>query len=201
MQLKLHVNNMKTRLSQPQILLLKGMLRRKIEHFLKKPIQEKLGISEMNLKSTVCIFDFCKCEHLNMHPRLYILFLVDKSMTNGGSKGGGLPCPFLKIEKKYPDFAKKSALILEKCALFVRIYGLNSPLKCNFKSILEKTFSPAVPFFCVSHMKRLSMCPHSKKLPLPRKKLPLLPGCAPALISFPHKVHNIRTEKQISIPS
>ena len=26
---------------------------------------------------TICIFDFCK----NMNPRLYILFLVDKSMT------------------------------------------------------------------------------------------------------------------------
>ena len=27
---------------------------------------------------------------------------------------GVLPCPFLKIEKKFPDFAKKSAYIMEK---------------------------------------------------------------------------------------
>ena len=31
--------------------------------------------------------------------------------------GGGLPCPFLKIEKKCPDFGKK--------ALIVSILGLN----------------------------------------------------------------------------
>ena len=31
-----------------------------------------------------------------------------------GGRGGGLPCPFLKTEEKCPDFAKKSALILEK---------------------------------------------------------------------------------------
>ena len=62
---------------------IKGMLRRNIERFLKSRIYEKLGISEMKLlkKScfffqfpTVCIFDFFE----NMNPRLYILFLVDK---------------------------------------------------------------------------------------------------------------------------
>ena len=51
--------------------------------------------------------------------------------------GGSLPCHFLKIESKCPDFAKKSAQILEK-ALFVGIYRLNSHLKCSFKSTLEK---------------------------------------------------------------
>ena len=61
------------------------MLRRNIEHFLKKKkqkkkhIYEKLGVSEMNffLFPTVCIFYFRK----NMDPRPYILFLVDKSVT------------------------------------------------------------------------------------------------------------------------
>ena len=42
----------------------------------------------------------------------------------------------------YPNFAKKIALILEKGAPFMYIYELNShlnsPLKCSFKSILEK---------------------------------------------------------------
>ena len=60
----------------------KGMLHRNIEHFMKKRICEKLGISEKLKKiyflfPTVCIFDFSKY----MNPRLYILFLVDKSMT------------------------------------------------------------------------------------------------------------------------
>ena len=55
------------------------MLRRNIEHFLKKHIYEKLGVSAMNffLFPTVCIFYFRK----NMDPRPYILFLVDKSVT------------------------------------------------------------------------------------------------------------------------
>ena len=60
------------------------MLQRNIEHFLKKRIKEKLGISELKqlknfffLFQTVCIFDFCE----NMNQGLYILFLVDKFMT------------------------------------------------------------------------------------------------------------------------
>ena len=63
--------------------LLKGMPRRNIEHFLKKPIWEKLGIFEMKQLNfffpfpIACIFYFCK----NMNPRIYILFLVDKSVT------------------------------------------------------------------------------------------------------------------------
>ena len=62
----------------------KGMLWQNIEHFLKKCIWEKLGISEMKwlkkylfLFPTICIFDFCK----NISPRLHISFLVDKSIT------------------------------------------------------------------------------------------------------------------------
>ena len=41
-----------------------------------------------------------------------------KRATRGS--GGGLPCPFLKIEKKCPDFEKK--------ALIVSILGLNPSL-------------------------------------------------------------------------
>ena len=52
-------------------------------------------------------------------------------------EGGGYPCHFLKIEK--------SALILEKHAMFVCIYGLNSYLKCNFKIIFEKKHQNICP--------------------------------------------------------
>ena len=41
-----------------------------------------------------------------------------------GERVRGLSCPF-ENRKKYPDFAKKAALTLKKCALFVCIYGLN----------------------------------------------------------------------------
>ena len=51
--------------------------------FFKKAHIGRLGISEVKqlkkiflLFPTVCIFYFCK----NMNPRLYILFLADKSM-------------------------------------------------------------------------------------------------------------------------
>ena len=51
----------------PFKILLKGMLRQNIQHFLKKPTQERLGISKMKqlekiflLFQTVCIFYFCK---------------------------------------------------------------------------------------------------------------------------------------------
>ena len=62
------------------------MLRRKIEHLLKKLKYEKLGYSRNELAEQkvffflfqiVFIFAFSK----NMNPRLYILFLFDKSMT------------------------------------------------------------------------------------------------------------------------
>ena len=66
------------------------MLRRNFEYFRKKRLYEKLGISEIKqlekklffLFPTVCILDFCT----NMSPRLYILFLVDKSMTGGNNE-------------------------------------------------------------------------------------------------------------------
>ena len=76
---------------------------------------------------------------------------------------------------------QKSALILKNvCALLVCIYGLSSHFKCSFKSILGKKNFPARFFFSVSHVKRLSKCPYSKKPPLPRK----IPGCVPADITF-----------------
>ena len=53
-----------------------------------------------------------------------------------------------------PWFCKKCALILERCALFVSIYGLNSHLKCSFKSILEintKMFPCGSFLLCVVH--------------------------------------------------
>ena len=46
------------------------------------------------------------------------------------SRRKGFPCLFWK--------KIKTTLILEKIALFVCIYGLNSHLKCSFKKILEK---------------------------------------------------------------
>ena len=56
------------------------MLRRNIEHFLKKRIYKKLGISEMEqprrniffLFLTVCAFDFCK--NMNEPPSLHVVF-------------------------------------------------------------------------------------------------------------------------------
>ena len=72
--------------------------------------------------------------------------------------GVGLPCPFWKYEK--------IALILEKIALFVCIYGLNCHLKCSFKDILEKKHEQ----FFLRSLKCLSNCRYFKK--------PILP-CAP----------------------
>ena len=65
--------------------MLKGILRRSIEHSLKKHKDEKLGFSKINkleknfffLFPKVFIFAFYK----NMNPRLCILSLVDKFMT------------------------------------------------------------------------------------------------------------------------
>ena len=38
---------------------------------------------------------------------MQILFLTSSGAQLGGGEGGGIPCPFLKIEKKCPDFGKK----------------------------------------------------------------------------------------------
>ena len=49
----------------------------------------------------------------------------------------GLLCPIWK-KKKSTLILQNSVSILEKSVLFVRNYGLNSHLKCSFKSVLEK---------------------------------------------------------------
>ena len=71
-----------------------------------------------------------------------MLFFKLRRATSGGGRVGAdrgkSPLPFLKIGKKCPDFARKSALVLEKSAMFPRIYGLHSHLKCILKSILER---------------------------------------------------------------
>ena len=58
------------------------MLQRNIKHYLKKRIYEKLEMSEMKqlnfcFYSQQSVFDFST----NMNPRLYILFMVNKYMT------------------------------------------------------------------------------------------------------------------------
>ena len=81
------------------------------------------------------------------------------------------PLSFFENRKKVPWFCKNSVLILEKSALFVCIYGLDSHLKCSFKSILDRRhqrFFPVWHFHCMSYMKRLSNFPCSKEPPLPR---------------------------------
>ena len=129
------------------------------------------------------IFFLCSLEAIVSFSFLLIFFShafftffcvisLHRHATSGGSggRGGDLPCPILKIEKKSPDFFGKNVL-------FVCIYELNSHLKCSFKSILKKRHQkfPGGALFCISHMKRLSKCPYSKEPSLPRK----IPGCAP----------------------
>ena len=83
--------------------------------------------------------------------------------------GRGLPCPFLKIGKKY-----HIQMILGKGTMIVAIYGLNF----SFKFIPK--FLPAVSFFLVLQMKCLSKFPNSKKTLLPWQ----IPGFAPVLKLF-----------------
>ena len=93
-------------------------------------------------------------------------------------KWGGLPSLFWK--------QTKSALILGKIALFTCFYGLNSHLKCSFKSIWRKNakiFPCKALILYVVH-KCLSKCtlinkkPVSKKPVLPWK----IPGCVPVTL-------------------
>ena len=116
--------------------------------------------------------------------------LTVSGATRRWREGGNLHCPLLKIEKKCPDFAKKSALILEKSVLFVCIYGSNSHLKCSFKIILEKKtpkYFPAGSFFCRSPIKHISKCPYFNKPPLPRKISSYVPESQVGLCVIFHK--------------
>ena len=64
------------------------------------------------------------------------MLLEGSRRPTGGGREGRSPLTFFENRKKCPD--------LEKCALLLCIYGLNSRLKCSFKSVLEKkhqTFS------------------------------------------------------------
>ena len=84
-----------------------------------------------------------------------------------------LPCVFLKIEKSDLIF-QKSALILEKCVLFVWIYGLilisNTVLGASWrkKHQRKKCFTKNTFLLCVTHETFIEVCP-SKKPPLPQK--------------------------------
>ena len=90
--------------------------------------------------------------------------------------GVGLHCSFSKTEKRCPDFAKTVPWLREKSGLFVSIFGLNSHLKCSFKSILDTKYLnyPAGSFYC--NMKFLSNCLYSKKSRLLRRT----PSCVTA---------------------
>ena len=93
------------------------------------------------------------------------------------------PLPFFENRRKVTWFCKKKPWSWKKGALFVCIYGLNSHLKCSFKSILDKKhqfFFRVGLFYCMSSMKHFSNCPYSKKLPLPRK----IPDCSPGLYTI-----------------
>ena len=94
---------------------------------------------------------------------------VDKGAR--GEKGEISPALFKKYLKSALIW-KKSILILQKCSVFVCIYGLNSHLRCSFKNIFKKKhehFSLRGFFFCVQHMKHISKCPYSEKPSLPGK--------------------------------
>ena len=68
--------------------------------------------------------------------------LVCRGTTSGGGKKS--LCPFLKVEK--------SAMILEKCALIVFIYGLNFLFKTLLRESNKKNM---VKFFCVAFLQVL----------------------------------------------
>ena len=76
-----------------------------------------------------------------------------------GGQGGGLPCPFLKIEK--------SALILEKKALIVYILGLNLSFKMYFKKKSFKIFPCGSFFSCVLDEKSHRSVLIPRSLPCP----------------------------------
>ena len=58
------------------------------------------------------------------HERVNALLLacIHYRCATSGGEGGGLPCPFLKIEKKCPDFAKKCADFGKLCFACVHLW-------------------------------------------------------------------------------
>ena len=81
-------------------------------------------------------------------------------------KGGGLPCPFLKIEKKCPNFGKNAQIVV--------IYGLNLSFKMQFLRVSRRKnrrFFPAGPFFLVLYMSVYQSALIPRKLPCPKKIL------------------------------
>ena len=74
----------------------------------------------------------------------------------GGRGGPRLPCPFLKMEEKYPDFAKKVPWydVGKKCPVLVRLW-----FKFSFKNAVLRMssrkntkISPAGDFFCMPYI-------------------------------------------------
>ena len=90
-------------------------------------------------------FSYCQLkQYVSYQPCKAVLFkvksevflgldnVIKKKLSGATSREqvGGLPCRFLKIDKKCPVFGKFT--------LFMCIYGLNSHLKDSFKSVLGK---------------------------------------------------------------
>ena len=97
----------------------------------------------------------------NKASSLHVALLLSSLTLNTGPHLWGMGVllhPFLKIEISSLIY-KKSALILEKSALFVCIYGLDSYLKCSFNSIFEKYTNIFLCGVRMSYMKRLWTCP------------------------------------------
>ena len=86
--------------------------------------------------------------------------------------GGGFPCPFLKIEKKCPDFGIKGPNYVHP---WVKSSIQNVVLRVSRRKSSE--IFPCELFFLALLTKGLSKCPNSTKPPLPLK----ISDCAPVL--------------------
>ena len=69
-------------------------------NFIKKKLQYKCFPVKNICEHCFCLFNVVLCGYPGAQRAMW--------------REGVLPCPFLKIEKKFPDFAKKSAYIMEK---------------------------------------------------------------------------------------
>ena len=73
---------------------------------------------------------------------------------------GRSPLPFFKNIQKVSWLGKKCILILQKCSVFVSIYGLNSHLRCSFKNNFKKKpqhFSLRGFLLCAAHETYIKM--------------------------------------------